>query len=94
MLFRETLVTSDLSSACTSATGRQPHVIPVSNRYPRPRTYTRRPFDLCHEGRYEVVQRWWSGSIVSTPTPKGCCGYLYTVYIQKPSVLWRSPLLL
>ena len=38
--------------------------------------------------------RWWSGSIVSTPTPQGCCGSLYTVYIQKPSVLWRSPLLL
>ena len=26
--------------------------------------------------------RWWSGSIVSTPTPQGCCGSLYTVYIQ------------
>ena len=38
--------------------------------------------------------RWWSGLIVSTPTPQGCCGSLYAVYIQKPSVLWRSPLLL
>ena len=39
--------------------------------------------------------RWWSGLIVSTPTPQGCCGSLYyTVYIQKPSVLWRSLLLL
>ena len=26
--------------------------------------------------------RWWSGSIVSIPTPQGCCGSLYTVYIQ------------
>ena len=26
--------------------------------------------------------RWWSGSIVSTPTPQDCCGSLYTVYIQ------------
>ena len=34
-MFRNTLVTSDLSSACTSATGRQPHDIRVSNRYPR-----------------------------------------------------------
>ena len=50
-------MTSDLSSARTSATGRQPHDIQVSNRYPRPRTYTRRPFNLCHEGRYEVVQQ-------------------------------------
>ena len=50
-------MTSDLSSARTSATGRQPDDIRVSNRYPRPRTYTRRPFDLCHEGRYEVVQQ-------------------------------------
>ena len=37
--------------------------------------------------------RWWPGSIVSTPTPQGCCDSLYTVYIQKPSVLWRSPFL-
>ena len=34
-MFRKTLVTSDLSSACTSATGRQSHDIRVSNRYPR-----------------------------------------------------------
>ena len=23
---------------------------------------------------------WWSGSVVSTPIPQGCCGSLYTVY--------------
>ena len=34
-IFWKTLVTSDLSSACTSAIGRQPHDIRVSNRYPR-----------------------------------------------------------
>ena len=35
-MFRKTLVTSDpLFSACTSATGRQPHDIRVSNRFPR-----------------------------------------------------------
>ena len=34
-MFRKTLVTSDLSSACTSATDRQLHDIRVSNRYPR-----------------------------------------------------------
>ena len=37
-MFPETLVTSDLSSACNSATGRQPHDIRVYNRYPRSRT--------------------------------------------------------
>ena len=92
--FRETLVTSDLSSARTSATGRQPHDIRVSNRYPRPRTHTRRPFNLCHEGRYEVVQQvvvWFECFYSDT---QGYCCSLYTVYIQKPSVLWRSPLLL
>ena len=62
-------MTSDLSSARTSATGRQPHDIRVSNRYPCPRTYTRRPFNYATKD----VTRWfsrWSGSIVSTPTPK------------------------
>ena len=84
-------MTSDLSSARTSATGRQPHNIRVSNHYPRPRTYTRRPFNLCHEGRYEVVQQvvvWFN---CFYPDTQGCCGSLYTVYIRKPSVLWRSP---
>ena len=69
-MFRETLVTSDLFSACTSATGRQPHDIRVSHRYPRPRTYTRRPFDLCHEGRYVVVQQvvvWFDYFYPDTP---------------------------
>ena len=28
------------------------------------------------------------------PDTQGCCGSLHTVYIQKPSVLWRSSLLL
>ena len=83
-------MTSDLSSARTSATGRQPHDIRVSNRCPRPRTYTRRSFNVCHEGRYEVVQQvvWFD---YFYPDTQGCCGSLYTVYIQKPSVLWCSP---
>ena len=46
-MFRKTLVTSHLSSACTSATGRQPHDIRVSNRYPR-----------HHRVLYTVVQQY------------------------------------
>ena len=87
-------MTSDLSSARTSATGRQPHDIRVSNRYPRPRTYTRRPFNLCHEGCYEVVQQVVVWFDFFYPDTQGCCSSLYTVYIQKPSVLWRGPFLL
>ena len=87
-------MTPDLSSARISAAGRQPHDIWVSNRYPCPRTYTRRPFNLGHEGRYEVVQQVVVWFDFFYPDTQGCCGSLYTVYIQKPSVLWRSPLLL
>ena len=74
-------MTSDLSSARTSASGRQPHDIRVSNRYLRPRTYTRRPFNLCYEGRNEVVQQvvWFD---CFYPDTQGCCGSLYIVYIQ------------
>ena len=84
-------MTSDLSSVRTSANGRRPHDIRVSNRYPRPRTYPRRPFNLCHEGRHEVVQQvvvWFDCFYRDI---QGCCGSLYAVYIQKPSVLWRAP---
>ena len=63
-------MTSDLSSARTSATGQQPHDIRISNRYSRPRTYTRRPFNLCHEKCYEVVQQVVAWLDCSTPTPK------------------------
>ena len=83
-------MTSDLSSARTSATDRQPHDIPVSNRYPRPQTYTRRPFNLCHEGRYEVVQQVVVWFDCFYPDTQGCCGSLYTVYIQKLAVVWRT----
>ena len=93
-MFRETLETADLSSARTSATGRQPHDIRVFNRYPRPQTYPRRPFNLCHEGRYEVVQQVLVCFDYFFPDTQGCWGSLYTVYTQKPSVLWRSTLLL
>ena len=69
-MFRETLETSDLSSARTSATGRQPHDIQVSNRYPRLQTYTRRPSTCATKDVTRWFSRWWSGSIVSSPTPK------------------------
>ena len=73
---------SGLSSARTYATGRQPHDSRVSNRYPRPRTYPRRPSNLCHEGRYEVVQQVVVWFDCFYPDTQGCCGSLYTVYIQ------------
>ena len=71
-------MTSNLSSVHTSATGRQPHDIRVSNCYPRPRTYTRRPFNLCHEGRYEVVQEvvvWFDCFYPDTPRLLWFCLY-------------------
>ena len=76
-------MTSDLSSARTSATGRQPRDIRVSNRYPHPRTYTRRPFNLCHKVRYEVVQQVVVWFDCFYPDTQGCCGSLYTIYKQK-----------
>ena len=38
--------------------------------------------------------RWWSGSIVSTPTPKVAVVLFVQSTYKKLSVLWRSPLLL
>ena len=75
-------MTSDLSSVRTCTTGRQPQDIRVSNRYPRPRTYTRLPFNLCHEGRYEVVQQVVVWFDCFYPDTQGCYGSLCTVYIQ------------
>ena len=46
---------------------------------------------ICH---HEVVQQVVVWFDCFYPDTQGCCGSLYTVYIQKPSVLWRSPLLL
>ena len=71
-------MTFDLFSARTSATGRQPHDIRVSNSYPRPRTYTRRPFNLCHEGRYEVIPQVVVWFDYFYPDTQVCCDSLYT----------------
>ena len=72
------------------AAARHPGFQPLS----RPRIYTRRPFNLCHERRYEVVEQVVVWFDCFYPDTQGCCGSLYTAYIQKPSVLRRSPRLL
>ena len=43
---------------------------------------------------YEVVQQVVVWFDCFYPDTQGCCGSLYTVYIQKPSVQWHIPLLL
>ena len=68
--FREKFVTSDLSSARTSAPGRQPHGIRVSNRYPALESTLAARSIYATKDVTRWLSRWWSGSIVSTPTPK------------------------
>ena len=73
--------------AATRHPGFQP-LSPPSNLHPPPVQLV--PRRTC----YEVVQQvvvWFDCFYSDT---QGCCGSLYTVYIQKLSVLWRSPLLL
>ena len=77
------LVTSDLSSARTSVSAGSRTTSGFPTAIPALELTLAARSTCATKDVTRWFSRWWSGSIVSTPTRQGCCGSLYTVYIKK-----------